>query len=111
VLEIYRRLFGPADPPPKPLYDILILGLSGAGKSAILKVLLGEPLEDLAPTKGMCLLTSNDSGLITTLRCRLHHQADRHAARCGVQREGNKRYEHLEGLTVALFLFAARSHA
>ena len=55
-MQIYRRTFGPADPPPKPLFDILILGLSGAGKSAILKVLLGEPLEDLEPTKGLLLL-------------------------------------------------------
>ncbi len=62
ILQAYRRLFGPADRPPNPAYDILILGLSGAGKSAIVKILLGESLDDLQPTTGPLSLSLLSNG-------------------------------------------------
>ena len=52
VYSLYRITFRAADPPPPPMYDVLMLGFAGAGKSSIMKLLLGEPLTDIEPTQG-----------------------------------------------------------
>ncbi|EDQ91675.1 uncharacterized protein MONBRDRAFT_5589 [Monosiga brevicollis MX1] len=45
----------PAEPPPRPIYDVLCLGMAGTGKSALLAALNHEPYTDLEPTKGFAI--------------------------------------------------------
>eukprot|EP00042_Codosiga_hollandica_P036528 m.279780 g.279780 ORF g.279780 m.279780 type:complete len:110 (-) comp54908_c0_seq20:253-582(-) len=49
---VYRRVTGATGAPPKPHFDVLLLGLSGAGKTRLLATLLGEDAGDIKPTQG-----------------------------------------------------------
>lgn len=42
----------------RPQYDILCLGIDGAGKSSILAVACQEPLEEVQPTDGIVCIVS-----------------------------------------------------
>eukprot|EP00039_Didymoeca_costata_P033439 m.42352 g.42352 ORF g.42352 m.42352 type:complete len:199 (+) comp9872_c0_seq2:230-826(+) len=53
---------------PKPQYDILCLGIDGAGKSSILAVACQEPLEEVQPTDGFSIKAVQLSGMVFNVK-------------------------------------------
>ena len=54
-MQAYRRIVPLPEPPRIAEYDVLMLGLSGAGKSTMLLQLKGEDLSNVQPTKGFMI--------------------------------------------------------
>uniref|UniRef100_A0A3B3URY2 ADP-ribosylation factor-like protein 15 n=1 Tax=Poecilia latipinna TaxID=48699 RepID=A0A3B3URY2_9TELE len=52
----FRALCCKGPPPPRPEYDVVCIGLTGAGKTSLLSRLCGESTDNIVPTTGMCLV-------------------------------------------------------
>lgn len=52
--SVYKKLFLPADLPPRAEFSLLMLGFDGAGKTTLLAELAGEDTTAITPTKGRC---------------------------------------------------------
>ena len=63
-----QRLCCKAPAEPKPEFSVLCLGYSEAGKSTLLSVLAGEPLEDLQPTIGFSIKAVLTSRVILNVK-------------------------------------------
>ncbi|XP_078809385.1 ADP-ribosylation factor-like protein 15a isoform X7 [Oryzias latipes] len=48
----FRALCCKGPPPPRPEYDVVCIGLTGAGKSSLLSRLCSESSDDIGPTTG-----------------------------------------------------------
>ncbi|XP_043919839.1 ADP-ribosylation factor-like protein 15 isoform X1 [Protopterus annectens] len=55
VSMCFRALCCKGPPPPRPEYDIVCIGLTGVGKTAVLSQLCSESIENIAPTTGFSI--------------------------------------------------------
>ncbi|XP_078809384.1 ADP-ribosylation factor-like protein 15a isoform X6 [Oryzias latipes] len=52
IYTCFRALCCKGPPPPRPEYDVVCIGLTGAGKSSLLSRLCSESSDDIGPTTG-----------------------------------------------------------
>ncbi|MED6264081.1 ADP-ribosylation factor-like protein 15 [Characodon lateralis] len=54
-LECFRALCCKGPPPPRPEYDVVCIGLTGAGKTSLLSRLCNEGSDGIVPTTGFSI--------------------------------------------------------
>ncbi|MEQ2298762.1 ADP-ribosylation factor-like protein 15, partial [Ameca splendens] len=55
VLKCFRALCCKGPPPPRPEYDVVCIGLTGAGKTSLLSRLCSEGSDGIVPTTGFSI--------------------------------------------------------
>ncbi|XP_010875274.2 ADP-ribosylation factor-like protein 15a isoform X2 [Esox lucius] len=55
IYTCFRALCCKGPPPPRTEYDLVCIGLSGAGKSSLLERLCNESSDGISPTTGFCI--------------------------------------------------------
>uniref|UniRef100_A0A3B3YS36 ADP-ribosylation factor-like protein 15 n=1 Tax=Poecilia mexicana TaxID=48701 RepID=A0A3B3YS36_9TELE len=53
MFKCFRALCCKGPPPPRPEYDVVCIGLTGAGKTSLLSRLCGESTDNIVPTTGI----------------------------------------------------------
>ncbi|KAJ1210002.1 hypothetical protein NDU88_005371 [Pleurodeles waltl] len=53
--QCFRALCCKGPPPPRPEYDVVCIGLTGAGKSSLLSQLCSESADNIVPTTGFSI--------------------------------------------------------
>ncbi|XP_014324017.1 ADP-ribosylation factor-like protein 15 isoform X1 [Xiphophorus maculatus] len=55
LYKCFRALCCKGPPPPRPEYDVVCIGLTGAGKTSLLSRLCGESTDNIVPTTGFSI--------------------------------------------------------
>eukprot|EP00128_Syssomonas_multiformis_P001318 Colp12_sorted_trinity150504_noHs@27659 len=88
--SLYRYMFGPEEPPPKTLHEVVMLGIEGAGKTTILASLAGEDISAIEPTKGF--------GIKPVVRPSAYINVKELGGNASIRPYWNRYYENAEGV-------------